>query len=253
MKLKKVLSVLAGASLLSFGLGVQADYVSDVDISGSFAMSGLGVFVDANPYTYTLTMTDVVGSATFNIPPTGTPLSWTADGSLDLTKLDGSPYPSPPFGVSPLPSLPLSLTDAFISQGPYPITGIAGSQFVYDFDNEIYTFDGVVVSNPSGVFTMPIPGMPNIVDIAYSILGNDITINFVESGFLNPAATIGALLAGLDGMMSPPTFQPDGQILGLFNIDMTITGASVPEPTSIALFGLGLLGMGMRRYKNAQA
>jgi hypothetical protein len=251
MKMSRELRGFVGlVTLTVVSLSTQAGFVNNVDIGGNFDVYNFNPLLDddADPFTYTLDLFNVTGRAEFNVPPIGTNLNWTASGAVALAQPNGN-IPTLPGSVPPLP---WAFNDLAIASGPFNIQGFTQQNYIYDFDTQTYT-------STSGGFITPLPGGPGVLSVAYDILDldsgglvNDIRISLIESGFVDPAQTVSALLNFLDLPVPFGGFggNGDGHIRGTFDIDATVTG--VPEPTSVALLGLGLLGLGFQQRKKMQ-
>ncbi len=239
--MKEILSGVAGVILLStLPLNAQADYISNINIDGGFDIYNFNPILgdDANPFTYNIDLYDISGSAVFNLPPSG--------ADVDVYATGGAAADSSVGVGDTRPTVPSLWSDDLIFSGIFGLIGITLPNHSFDFDLGVY-------SATTGSFTTPIPDLPGFplpgsLNISYSI-GNffgdsrdDIQISITEIPPANPAQTVSALLNALDA-----SGNANGRIDGTFAIGAQLR--AVPEPATLALFGLGLAGMAMRLRK----
>ncbi len=86
--------------------------------------------------------------------------------------------------------------------------------------------------------------LTNVVDLAAFTAGTDVDFNFSTRANTNGQAYINSGVSSFIGGFSSAAY-------GKVTVSYTYDAASIPEPTSIALLALGLVGFGLRKKKSA--
>lgn len=249
---KNALLVAMVASLAAVSAPSYAGYMCGTDsMTGYVAVSG---FADQDPTTFSATLRDLNGNINCEVPKSGY-YSVDVSGALGLDlDLNGSID----LGVS-------RTTPVKIFSGALDFTGITPGSYNFSFtpgtlgvaDNHVVPFgfsvdyDGntsaavmafinamlgaPVFTNPDGAGTLEVEGF----------VGTDgATMTFTESNLT--WAGFGNVLAAADSVLGAgsPNFADAAFVMR--NVQVHI-----PEPTTLALLGMGLLGLGLSRRRAA--
>ena len=250
MKANRFSVVLGAAVALSAASAAHADVylTTATGLGGSFSITG---FADGTPNTYTISLSNLDGVLNVNVPPSG---GYAVEriGDFNLT-----------WGSNPGQSRTLS-TSTWVPLGSTNITtsGITGSSFIYDFTSNTFTSNGVDVKGLTNTFSGNIntlnvllgavfgqivtPLLGNgTVSVSHVLTNDTWVIDVSESD--SPLTGFNAVLAALD---SPANGGNGDKVVdGTFRANGSLR--FVPEPTSMALVGLGLAGMAALRRRKA--